>query len=75
MCYENGMTVDDLLIYMIDENNYLLVINAGNIDKDYEWIKKQSESFDIEINNISIRVKSNFIREFNNLKPIGSLLL
>ena len=53
MCYENGMTVDDLLIYMIDENNYLLVINAGNIDKDYEWIKKQSESFDIEINNIS----------------------
>ena len=28
-------------------------INAGNIDKDYEWIKKQSESFDIEINNIS----------------------
>ena len=33
MCYENGMTVDDLLIYMIDENNYLLVINAGNIEK------------------------------------------
>ena len=53
MCYENGMTVDDLLIYMIDENNYLLVINAGNIDKDYEWVKKQSESFNVEINNIS----------------------
>ena len=53
MCYENGMTVDDLLVYMIEENNYLLVINAGNIDKDFEWIKKQSANFDVEINNIS----------------------
>ena len=53
MCYENGMTVDDLLIYMLKEENYLLVINAGNIDKDYEWIKKQSKKFDVQINNIS----------------------
>ena len=53
MCYENGMTVDDLLVYMLEENNYLLVINAGNIDKDFEWVKKQSESFDVQINNIS----------------------
>ena len=53
MCYENGMTVDDLLVYMIEENNYLLVINAGNIDKDFEWIKKQGEKFSVEINNIS----------------------
>lgn len=53
MCYENGMTVDDLLVYMLKEENYLLVINAGNIDKDYEWIKKQSKKFDVKINNIS----------------------
>ena len=53
MCYENGMTVDDLLVYMIDVNNYLLVINAGNIDKDFEWIKKQSEKFDVKIDNLS----------------------
>ena len=53
MCYENGTTVDDLLVYMIKEEHYLLVINAGNIDKDYEWIKMKSEKFDVEINNIS----------------------
>lgn len=53
MCYENGMTVDDLLVYMIKEENYLLVINAGNIDKDFEWIKEKGEKFDVEINNIS----------------------
>lgn len=53
MCYEDGMTVDDLLVYMIKEEDYLLVINAGNIDKDFEWIKEKGEKFDVEINNIS----------------------
>lgn len=53
MCYEDGMTVDDLLVYMIKEENYLLVINAGNVDKDFEWIKEKGEKFDVEINNIS----------------------
>lgn len=53
ICYENGMTVDDLLVYMIDENNYLLVINAGNIEKDYQWIKKQSQNYNLKIDNIS----------------------
>ena len=56
MCYENGMTVDDLLVYKIEEENYLLVINAGNIDKDYVWIKNQSEKFDVTINNISNKI-------------------
>jgi aminomethyltransferase len=40
MCYEDGGTVDDLLVYKIDENNYLLVVNASNIEKDFEWMKK-----------------------------------
>ncbi|MEC2479617.1 glycine cleavage system aminomethyltransferase GcvT [Bacillus cereus] len=38
MCYENGGTVDDLLIYKRGEEDYLLVINASNIEKDYEWL-------------------------------------
>ena len=37
MCYENGGTVDDLLIYKRGKD-YLLVINASNIEKDYEWL-------------------------------------
>lgn len=40
MCYENGGTVDDLLIYKRGDNNYLLVVNASNIDKDFEWMNK-----------------------------------
>ena len=38
LLYENGGVVDDLLVYMIDDNEYLLVVNASNTDKDYEWV-------------------------------------
>ena len=53
MCYENGGVVDDLLVYKMDEQDYLLVINASNIDKDWEWIQQQSEGFDVELRNCS----------------------
>lgn len=49
---ENGGVVDDLLIYRIDEKTYMLVVNASNIEKDWEWIKKQN-TFGAEMKNIS----------------------
>lgn len=52
MCYEDGGTVDDLLIYMMGENHYLLVVNASNIEKDVEWMK-QHVSGDVQIDNQS----------------------
>jgi aminomethyltransferase len=42
MCYEDGGTVDDLLIYKLGENNYLLVVNASNIDKDLDWMNSHA---------------------------------
>ena len=42
MCYENGGTVDDLLIYKLEEDDYLLVVNASNIEKDYQWLRGTS---------------------------------
>lgn len=53
MCYENGGIVDDLLVYKKNDNNFLLVVNASNISKDYEWMIKNSKGFDVEITNIS----------------------
>ena len=53
MLYDNGGTVDDLLVYKMAENDFFLVINAANIDKDWEWMQKQSEGFDIELLNRS----------------------
>lgn len=52
MCYEDGGTVDDLLIYMMGDNHYLLVVNASNIEKDVEWMK-QHISGDVQIDNQS----------------------
>ena len=49
MCYENGGTVDDLLVYKVNDEEYFLVINASNIDKDVAWIKSHAEGFDVEI--------------------------
>ncbi len=40
MCFEDGGIVDDLLIYMLAEQSYMIVVNASNIDKDWEWMKK-----------------------------------
>jgi aminomethyltransferase len=40
MCYPSGGVVDDLLVYRYDSKNYLLVVNAANTDKDYEWIQQ-----------------------------------
>lgn len=54
MCYENGGVVDDFLVYMLEDNYYLLVVNAANIEKDYEWlISHVSDEEDVEIKNES----------------------
>lgn len=55
MCYENGGTVDDLLVYKVNDEEYFLVINASNIDKDVEWIKQNGEGFNVEITDESPR--------------------
>lgn len=46
-CFPNGKggIVDDLLVYQIDKETYLLVINAANIDKDWSWIVEQGKEF------------------------------
>ena len=49
---ETGGIVDDLLVYRIDEKTYMLVVNASNIDKDWNWIK-QHDTFGVEMHNIS----------------------
>ena len=53
MCYENGGTVDDLLVYKMAENDFFLVINAANIDKDWTWMQEHAARFDIDLQNRS----------------------
>ena len=49
---EDGGIVDDLLVYRIDEKTYMLVVNASNIDKDWNWIQKFNNK-GVEMHNIS----------------------
>ena len=52
MCYEDGGIVDDLLVYKIADDEFMLVVNASNKDKDFEWIKKNNK-LDVELNDES----------------------
>lgn len=53
MLYPNGGVVDDLLVYKLAADKFLLVVNAANIDKDFTWICNQSKAFQVEIINKS----------------------
>lgn len=53
MCYPHGGVVDDLLVYRFNNEDFYLVVNAGNIEKDYAWMLEQKGNFDVEIVNIS----------------------
>ncbi|RFU66771.1 glycine cleavage system aminomethyltransferase GcvT [Peribacillus saganii] len=52
MCYENGGTVDDLIVYKKGEGDYLLVVNAANIEKDFNWLRANIIE-NVELNNVS----------------------
>lgn len=53
MLYPDGGTVDDLLVYKMADQNYFIVINAANIDKDYDWMVQNSKGFDVKVENRS----------------------
>ena len=52
MCDENGGVIDDLIVYRTGEEDYLLVVNASNVETDYEWIAAHN-TFGCDLLNIS----------------------
>lgn len=53
MCYDDGGTVDDLLVYKVADNDFFIVINAANIEKDVSWMDNQLEGFNVSLKNCS----------------------
>ncbi|HJH11099.1 MAG TPA: glycine cleavage system aminomethyltransferase GcvT [Metalysinibacillus jejuensis] len=53
MCYEDGGVVDDLLTYKLGEDHYLLVVNAANTAKDFDWMLEAKGNFAVDIQNVS----------------------
>lgn len=52
VCYPDGGVVDDILIYRLNTDNYFLVVNAANTDKDFAWFKENLLG-DVKLNNLS----------------------
>lgn len=50
---KNGGIIDDLIIYKLEEEKYLLIVNASRIDEDLNWIVRNSLGFDVSIDNQS----------------------
>lgn len=55
MLYPDGGVVDDLLVYRLfsQDPSYLLVVNASNIEKDFDWMRTHAEGFDLSLRNRS----------------------
>jgi aminomethyltransferase len=70
---ENAGIVDDLLVYCVEENKvYMLVVNASNIEKDWEWIMRHNTS-NVEMHNISDKTALLAIQGPNATKILQSL--
>ncbi|VVC03790.1 putative aminomethyltransferase [Candidatus Bilamarchaeum dharawalense] len=53
MLNEGGTIIDDLLFYKFNEQKYFVVVNAANIEKDFNWLKKNAAGLDVQLSNIS----------------------
>jgi aminomethyltransferase len=53
LLYPTGTFVDDILIYQNAPDDFFLVVNASNTDKDFEWLKKAAEGLDADVQNVS----------------------
>jgi aminomethyltransferase len=56
MCKPDGGIVDDLITYKFTPERFLVVYNASNREKDYEWLKKNSKDFDVKLTDVSDKV-------------------
>ena len=50
--FEGGI-IDDLIVYKIENNKFLLVVNASNIEKDWQWLNKHNKDYKTKISDIS----------------------
>jgi len=54
MCYENGTVVDDLVYYEEEPERFRMIVNASNVEKDFQWLNEHIGSKDVKIINLSL---------------------
>ncbi len=53
MCYPDGGIVDDLIVYRISDEEFLMVVNGSNIEKDWAWVNNHTTGYDMTLTNES----------------------
>jgi aminomethyltransferase len=72
MTNDTGGIIDDLLVYHLQQESYMLVVNASNIEKDWSWISKHN-TFDVDMKNISDQAGLLAVQGPNALKVVQKL--
>lgn len=74
-CFPNGKggIVDDLIVYYYEPEKYMLVVNAANIEKDWNWIVEQNKSIGAEIENASDNIAQLAVQGPNAIKVLQKL--
>jgi aminomethyltransferase len=52
MCTPNGGAVDDLFVYQLDDDRYMIIVNASNVEKDLDWLRAHAQD-DVKVENLS----------------------
>ena len=70
---EIGGIVDDLIVYRLEETLYLLVVNASNISKNWNWLDMNRTSYDVKLTNSSESISLFAVQGPNSIKALQSL--
>jgi len=71
MCLENGGVIDDLFVYRFNKNRFMLVVNAGNIEKDFKWLMSYKDFFE----DVVLLDKTNLIAKLDLQGPRAEEIL
>ncbi len=74
LCRENGTTIDDLIVYKFSAEEYLICVNASNIDKDFNWMKSKHNGFDCTLENHSDKYSLLAVQGPETFKVLSSLI-
>src|SRR5258705_3382933 len=72
MTNDTGGIIDDLLVYRLQEQSYMFVVNASNIEKDWNWVVKNNTS-EVDLKNISDQAGLLAVQRPNALKVVQKL--
>ena len=73
MCTERGGIIDDFIIYRLDQQKFLMVSNASNREKDYNWLLNNAKNFSVKLEEVSNTVAMFAVQGPNAEKPLQKI--